>query len=130
MPLILSIGAFLPGLFGKQVTPKIAKVLGIIILVIVGAAAITLGRYAYDASVIAKHEANDRAVKAERQLEAERQADKEAEATATELAETKAELDRATAEAARSDPEGAAKEVGPVSQSYYDTLRRQKENRR
>lgn len=130
MPLIASIGAFLPGLFGKQVSEKVAKVLGFIALGLLLIAVLSLGKCAYDASIIEQHESADRAEKAERQLDAERRADEEAEATASELAETKADLDAATAEAARRDPEGAAKEVGPVSQSYYDTLRRQKENRR
>lgn len=130
MPLLASIGAFLPGLFGKQIAEKTAKVLGIITLAILLVAILGLGKCAYDASVIEQHEAADRAEKAERQLEAERRADEEAEATANELAETKAELDAATTEAARRDPEGAAKQVGPVTESYYDTLRRrQKENR-
>lgn len=130
MPLLASIGAFLPGLLGKQVAEKTAKVLGIIILAILFVAILGLGKCAYDASVIEQHESADRAQKAERQLDAERRADEQAEATANELVETKAELDAATAEAARRDPEGAAKQVGPVSQSYYDTLRQKKENRR
>lgn len=129
MPLIASIGAFIPGLFGKQVSQKVAKVLGFIALGLLLIAVLSLGKCAYDASIIEQHESADRAVKAERQLDAERRADEEAEATANELAETKAELDEATAEAARRDPEGAAQPVGPVSQSYYDTLRK-KENRR
>jgi uncharacterized membrane protein len=129
MSLLMSIGAFLPGLLGKQVSQKVAKVLGIITLGLLLIAVLSLGKCAYDASVIEQHESTDRAEKAEKQLEAERRADEEAAAQEAELAETKAELDAATAEAARRDPEGAAKPVGPVSQSYYDTLR-QKEKRR
>lgn len=129
MSLLMSIGAFLPGLLGRKVSEKVAKVLGIITLGLLLIAVLSLGKCAYDASVIEQHESTDRAEKAEKQLDAERRADEEAAAQATELAETKAELDAATAEAARRDPEGAAKPVGPVSQSYYDTLR-QKEKRR
>lgn len=129
LQLVASIGGFLPGLFGKEVSYKVAKVIGFVILAILLVLILSLGKCAYDASIINQHEAADRAEKAEKQLEAERKADEEAAATATELAQTKADLEAATSEAAKADPEGAAKEVGPVSKSYYDTLRK-KENRR
>jgi len=129
MPLIMSIGAFIPGLFGKKVAEKTAKVLGFLILGLLAAAVLSLGKCAYDASLIEQHEATSRAQKAERQLEADRRANEEGEQAKRDLEETQRQLDDATSEAARRDPEGAAKEVGPVSQSYYDTLRRQKEKR-
>lgn len=129
MSLIMSIGAFLPGLFGKQVSEKVAKVLGIVALGLLLIAVLSLGKCAYDASVIEKHESAERARKAEKQLEADRAADLATEQQARDLAETQQELEEAQAEAARRDPEGAAKPVGPVTESYYDTLRK-KENRR
>jgi uncharacterized protein HemX len=129
MSLILSIGAFLPGLFGKQVSEKVAKVLGIITLGLLLIAVLGLGKCAYDASIIEKHESVERARKAEKQLEADRAADLATEQQARDLVETQQELEEAQAEAARRDPEGAAKPVGPVTESYYDTLRK-KENRR
>lgn len=129
MPLIMSIGAFLPGLFGKQVSEKVAKVLGFIALGLLLIAVLGLGKCAYDASVIEKHESAERARKAEKQLEADRAADEATEQQARDLAETQQQLEEAQAEAARRDPEGAAKQVGPVTESYYDTLRK-KENRR
>ncbi len=129
MSLIMSIGAFLPGLFGKQVSEKVAKVLGIVSLGLLLIAVLSLGKCAYDASVIEKHESAERARKAEKQLEADRAADLATEQQARDLAETQQELEEAQAEAARRDPEGAAKPVGPVTESYYDTLRK-KENRR
>lgn len=129
MSLIMSIGAFLPGLFGKQVSEKVAKVLGIIALGLLLIAVLGLGKCAYDASIIEKHESAERARKAEKQLEADRAADLATEQQGRDLAETQQELEEAQAEAARRDPEGAAKPVGPVTESYYDTLRK-KENRR
>jgi len=63
MSLILSIGAFLPGLFGKQVSEKVAKVLGFIALGLLLIAVLSLGKCAYDASVIEQHE-TEREVKA------------------------------------------------------------------
>lgn len=129
MPLIMSIGAFLPGLFGKQVSEKVAKVLGIITLGLLLIAVLGLGKCAYDASIIEQHESAERARKAQKQLEADRAADLATEQQARDLVETQQELEEAQAEAARRDPEGAAKPVGPVTESYYDTLRK-KENRR
>lgn len=123
MPFLIRIGMVLPGLFGKQIAPRTARILGILILVVLFCGALLLGKHAYDASLIARHTAEQRAQKAEKQLEAERRADEAAQAVEEELAETKAHLEAATTEAARKDPEGAAKGVGPVTQSYYDTLR-------
>lgn len=130
MSLITSIGAFLPGLFGKEVSQKVAKVLGIIALSILLIAVLSLGKCAYDASIIEQHESRERAVKAEKQLEADRAADEQTERQARELEETQQALEQAQAEAAAADPEGAAGTVGPVTESYYDTLRKQKETRR
>jgi uncharacterized protein HemX len=125
----MSIGAFLPGLFGKQVSEKVAKVLGIIALGLLLIAVLGLGKCAYDASIIEQHESAERARKAQKQLEADRAADQATEQQARDLVETQQQLEEAQAEAARRDPEGAAKPVGPVTESYYDTLRK-KENRR
>lgn len=129
MSLIMSIGAFLPGLLGKQVSEKVAKVLGIIALGLLLIAVLGLGKCAYDASIIEQHESAERARKAQKQLEADRAADLATEQQGRDLVETQQELEEAQAEAARRDPEGAAKPVGPVTESYYDTLRK-KENRR
>lgn len=63
MSLIASIGAFLPGLFGKEVAYKTAKVLGFITLGLLLIAVLSLGKCAYDASVIEQHE-TEREVKA------------------------------------------------------------------
>lgn len=126
MSLIMSIGAFLPGLFGKEVSQKVAKVLGIIILALLALAVLSLGKCAYDASVIEQHEAQDWAEKAQKQLDADRKADEATEQQARDLANTQKALEQAQADAARKDPAGAAGTVGPVTDSYYDTLRKEK----
>lgn len=63
MSLIASIGAFIPGLFGKELAFKTAKVLGIIQLAILAILILGIGKCTYDASVINQHEA-EREVKA------------------------------------------------------------------
>lgn len=126
MPLLLTIGAFVPGLFGKKIADGTAKVLGIVTLVILAAGLIYLGKLAYDASLIEQHETEVRAEQAERDLRAERKADLEAANTQAELVETQRKLDEAAAKAKADRPEEARKEVGPVTQSYYDTLRKEK----
>jgi uncharacterized membrane protein len=129
MSVILSIGAFLPGLLGKKVSDRVARILGTLALVTLMLALLGLGKCAYDASVIAKHEAAERAAKAEAIVEADRAADEATAQQALDLADTQKALEAAQAEAALLDPARAAQPVGPVTDSYYDTLRKQKGNK-
>lgn len=120
--LVATIGGFIPGLFGKQIPFKMAKVAGVVVLVFGLIALLSLGRCAYDQSVIDEHETEERAESAEAALESERQADLD---TAGEIADLKSETEtlKDAAEAAeRAEPEKAKAAVGPVSQSYYDNL--------
>jgi hypothetical protein len=123
MSLLITIGSFLPGLLGKQVSDKIARAVGTVALILLMLSLVGLGKCSYDAALIAKHEAAQRAVVAEKQVEADRVADEATAQQARDLAETQTALEIAQAEATKADPVGAAKPVGPVSQSYYDTLR-------
>jgi secreted protein with Ig-like and vWFA domain len=129
MTAIMALGAFLPGLFGKTLPAKYTKLLGTALLILGAILLLGLGKWAYDASVIAQHEARQRAEVARKQLEADREADAKAAEDARKLAQTQKELEQAARDAAAADPAGAAKPVGPVSQSYYDTLRKQKESK-
>lgn len=129
MTIIMTIGAWLPGLFGKQLSPRLTKALGAALLILAVALLLWLGKLAYDASLIAKHEAQQHAAIAKAQVAADRAADEAAAEQAKALAETQKALEQAEIEAVRNDPEGAAQTVGPATQSYYDTLRAQ-ENRR
>lgn len=131
LPFILSIGNLVPGLFGKKLSDRFAKIVGIGLLVALAVAVLSVGKCAYDASVVNRyeqqHEAEAEAAK--KQLQADRDADEAVANQAAELADTQKKLDEATREAAQRDPEGAAKTVGPVTESYYETLRK-KEKRK
>lgn len=63
MALIASIGAFLPSLIGKELSYKTARIAGFITLALLLIATLSLGKCAYDASVIEQYET-------ERELEA------------------------------------------------------------
>lgn len=124
-----SVGSFLPGLFGKQISFGAAKTLGAVILVILFLGLASLGKCAYDKSVINDYEAGVQAKVANDTLAADRAAD---QATANQIAQFEVEQDRleqAAANAARAHPSGAAGTVGPVSQSYYDNLPAQPKGR-
>lgn len=116
------VGAFIPGLFGKQIGGGLAKVLGVAILIPAVLGLLFLAKFAYDRSVINNYESGVTAVVANKTLAADRAADV---ATANEINEFRNEQDRledAANEAARRDPVNSAKPLGPVSQSYYDNL--------
>lgn len=120
--LIATVGGFIPALFGKRPKFEVAKVLGVVILVVAGIVLLGLGKCAYDKSIINAHESERKVKAAEKQLEADRAADAE---TARQIEEFQSEQDRlekAANDAARENPGGAAAPVGPVSQSYYDNL--------
>lgn len=129
LPFIASIGALVPGLFGKKVEYKTAQRLGWVALAILLIAVLSVGKCAYDASVVNEHEVKVRAERAEREQRADRKADEATAPQNAQQAETKAQLDEATHAAAKADPAGAADVVGPVSQSYYDTLRRRQKEK-
>ena len=54
--LIASIGSAIPGLFGKEVSFKAAKILGLIMSVLLIVGLLSLGKCAYDKSVVEEHE--------------------------------------------------------------------------
>ena len=56
LSVIASVGSFIPGLFGKTLGPKAARALGLVILAILLLALLSLGKCAYDKSVIEEHE--------------------------------------------------------------------------
>lgn len=57
MSILASIGAFIPGLFGKELSYKVARGIGIAVLAVLVLVALGVGKCAYDNSVIDKHEA-------------------------------------------------------------------------
>lgn len=56
MSIIATIGAFIPGLFGKKLSYKVAKAIGIGVLAVALVIALGVGKCAYDNSVIEDHE--------------------------------------------------------------------------
>lgn len=120
--LIATLGSFVPGLFGRKLTFKTAKIVGALMLVGLTVAILSIGKCSYDRSVIAQHEAEVDTAAAKLELEADRAADADNEKLRQEFANSQERLEKATAEAERADPANAGKSVGPVTQSYFDNL--------
>lgn len=78
---IASIGSLIPGLFGKQLSYKVAKIAGFAILGVLLLAVLSLGKCAYDASVVNKYKADQQAKVAPAK---EKAADQRAEDTITD----------------------------------------------
>lgn len=57
MPIIAIIGGFLPGLFGKQLSYKAARIAGFVILGVAILALLAMAKCAYDRSIINDHDA-------------------------------------------------------------------------
>lgn len=70
LKLIASIGSFVPSLFGFNLSFKAAKIAGFITLVILLVVALSLGKLAYDKSVVNKHEVAREAAATEAREEA------------------------------------------------------------
>ncbi len=124
LALLASIGAFLPGLFGKKLSFEAARATGIVVLVIALVLVVGLGKCAYDKSVVSNYKSERAAKVAEDTLEADRAAAAAEKPRTEAFRESQAEIERETAKAAQRDPTGAARPVGPVTQSYYDNLRK------
>jgi hypothetical protein len=129
LPFIISVGNIIPRLFGKQLSDRTAKIVGILLAVALALMVFGVSKCAYDASVINRYQTERDAEAAKRTLQADRDADEATVNQAAELAETQQKLDEATNDAKARDPEGAARKVGPVTESYYETLRK-KEKRK
>ena len=129
IPFILSVGNILPGLFGKKLSDRTAKFVGIALMIATALMVFGVAKCAYDASIINRYETQYDAEAAQRQQQADRDADNAVANQAAELAETQAQLGEAMNSAKARDPEAAVKPVGPVTESYYETLRK-KEKRK
>ena len=114
----LSLLGFIKPEWAKGWTEGAAKVAGIVVAVILLIAVLAIGKCAYDDSVIDDYEGEQ----AVRNLDARNTADEAA--AEREAGDRTTELRQAEAagRAAGQNPEAAAKPVGPVTQSYYDTL--------
>jgi Tfp pilus assembly protein PilE len=126
MPVLLAIGGFIPGLFGKEVSERVAKVIAVALLVVGLLALIALGKFAYDRSVINRYRLEQVAAQQQKDREATERADKAEKDRTARREQQNQSLEAAATEAAEKEPEKARATVGPVTQSYYDTLRKEK----
>ncbi len=122
--MFIQIGLWILGLWKKDgswtqpYARKIGLIVFIVALVILLAILIPVAKCSYDKSVISEHE---KQVQID-DLKAQRSADKVLVEDQKQFEAGQRRLEDAATEAARSDPSGAAKQVGPVTRSYYDNL--------
>ena len=125
MPFI-SIGAALAGLFGKQVSDKAARLIGIgtPLAVLIAAFFIWLAIHDHDVAndALDKQDATINAAV----IEADRYAGNQMANRERDFGNSQSDLGNAIGNAVAADPEHGKRPVGPASQSYYDELRRQK----
>lgn len=124
--MLIAIGKFIPALFGQQVSARLARAFGIVILVVAAALVFEVAKYAYNRSVINRYKVEQAVIQHERDQAAEAQADLAAAKRTVTLEKENEALEAAATEAAEREPEKARTTVGPVTQSYYDTLRKGK----
>lgn len=121
-----SIGAMLAGLIGKKVGGTAAKAIGIVAAGVLLGSLLAIGKCAYDGRLISNYENGVQADLERGAREAEHEADRAEAARSEDFRTSQGGLDAAARTAEQADPEGAARPVGPSSQSYYDELRRQR----
>lgn len=126
MLMFLKIGSIVAGVFGKTVSDRAAKVLGMIAFALLVVALFLGGKALYDRKLIRDHEAAEYAKDVEAALKGERAANAGQADRDKASADLHDKIDAATDEAAKADPAGAAKSVGPTTKAYYDTLRKEK----
>ncbi len=123
---MISFGLWIAGLFGKTVTQKAAGRIGLWVALPLALIALGLlawgGKAIYDRGVI--EEAMDKrdAAVAIGARKADQKADEEMLKRTAEIAAENERLEKAMAEAKRTDPAKGQTEVGPVQQSYFDNL--------
>lgn len=122
LALLAALGGPIAGLFTKNVSYKMAKVVGGITLAVLLVGGFFIAKAIYDRNLISNHDAGRSAQIANDTVAADRAADEEAAKRQAEFEASQANIADAAAKARAADPEGAAKPVGPVSKSYYDTL--------
>lgn len=126
MLLLIKLGALVAGVFGQTVSDRTAKLVGGVSLAIALVILAYTGKAIYDRNVIAQHEAAEHAKDVEAALRGEREANQAQAERDKASAEINKKLEQAAEEAAKADPAGASKAVGPTTKAYYDTLRKEK----
>lgn len=124
--MLVAIGMLIPRLFGARLSDRAARALAIVILVVLAALLFRVGKQAYERSVIVRYNAEQAALRRERDRAAEEEADRQQARRTAELEQENRTLEAAATEAAVREPEKARTTVGPVTRSYYETLRKEK----
>ena len=106
-----------PGRFATGATWALVALLAIVLL--------SVGKCAYDRSVISAHEARRDVAIAESIAAGERAAAKAGERIGAEQAQAQTKAMEAIEHAEQRDPAGAARPVGPATSAIADELRRQ-----
>lgn len=123
---MISFGLWIAGLLGKTVSTKAAGRIGLWVALPLALIALGLlawgGKAIYDNSIV--EEAMDKrdADVAIGARKADQKADEEMLKRAVQTEAENERLEKAMAEAKRSDPAKGQTEVGPVQQSYFDNL--------
>lgn len=123
--MFISTGVFLAGLFGKHVSVKAAKAIGIGTFIVAAIAAFLIGKAIYDANVIDDYQDKRDAEIAKGVVNADREATRKQDQRDLAFRESQDGIKAAAENAVAADPEKGKRPVGPASQSYYDELRRQ-----
>ncbi len=123
---MISIGFWIAGIIGKTVSQQQAKRIGLWVglpVILIGLALLAWGGKAlYDRGVVEAYKDKRDATVAAGTLDADREATANALERANVTEAENARLENAMAEAVRADPAKGKSEVGPVQQSYFDTL--------
>ncbi len=122
LTLLAALGGPIASLFTKNVSFKMAKIVGGVAFAVLLVGGLFIAKAIYDHNLISNHDAARSAQIANDTLEADRVAGAASYNRTAEFEATQDKIANAAAEARAADPVNAAKPVGPVSQSYYDTL--------
>ncbi len=122
LALLAALGGPIAGLFGKTVTKKVAGAIGGAVLVVVVVGGFFIAKAIYDRNLISNHDAGRSAQIANDTTSADRAADAASQNRLAEFEASVENIQNAAAVARAADPVEAARSVGPVTRSYYDTL--------
>lgn len=123
--MFISIGMALAKLAGRQVSEKVAKVIGLAVMAIALVTIFFIAKALYDKSVVDDYRDKREAEIAKAALKADRKANAADVIRDNEFADSQADIAEGITNATANDPRKGATPVGPVSQSYYDRLRAQ-----
>lgn len=123
--MLIMIGSTLAGLFGKGVTDKAARLIGIGTLIFAAVAAFLIWLAIHDANVADNAlDEQDAEINAA-VIDADRAAGENKVERDRDFANSQGEIGNAVAGAKAADPAKGQRPVGSASQAYYDELRRQ-----